>query len=138
MKHHTQTRTSSVLTEAEAMAENRLQSAARTLRRLPDRKVQGYFNTWPTIIREPLEILQMEAEPMRIRPSPSDISEMEDVLFNWLPTLEPDERHLAWMRAERICWKAICKHFGVGRTKAWEMYRRALAKLAIRLHAKNR
>ncbi|MBN8521592.1 MAG: helix-turn-helix domain-containing protein [Alphaproteobacteria bacterium] len=121
------------LTPGESEVEERLRSAARTLRRLPNVKVQGYFSTWPTIIREPLEILQMEPEPMRITPSMADISEMEEVLFVWLKWLEPEERRLVWLRAERVRWKLICGRFGVGRTKAWEMYRRALASIAAKL-----
>lgn len=121
------------LTPGESEVEERLRSAARTLRRLPNVKVQGYFSTWPTIIREPLEILQMEPEPMRLQPSTVDITEMEEVLFVWLKWLEPEERRLVWLRAERVRWKLICGRFGVGRTKAWEMYRRALASIAAKL-----
>lgn len=121
------------LTPGESEVEERLRSAARTLRRLPNVKVQGYFSTWPTIIREPLEILQMEAEPLRITPSMADITEMEEVLFVWLKWIEPEERRLVWLRAERVRWKLICGRFGVGRTKAWEMYRRALASIAAKL-----
>lgn len=121
------------LTPGESEVEERLRSAARTLRRLPNVKVQGYFSTWPTIIREPLEILQMEPEPLRITPSMADITEMEEVLFVWLKWLEPEERRLVWLRAERVRWKLICGRFGVGRTKAWEMYRRALAAIAAKL-----
>ena len=121
------------LTPGESEVEERLRSAARTLRRLPNVKVQGYFSTWPTIIREPLEILQMEPEPMRLQPSTADITEMEEVLFVWLKWLEPEERRLVWLRAERVRWKLICGRFGVGRTKAWEMYRRALACIAAKL-----
>ncbi len=121
------------LTPGESEVEERLRSAARTLRRLPNVKVQGYFSTWPTIIREPLEILQMEPEPMRITPSMADITEMEEVLFVWLKWFEPEERRLVWLRAERVRWKLICGRFGVGRTKAWEMYRRALASIAAKL-----
>ncbi len=121
------------LNERESFVEDRIQSAARTLRRLPDTRVQGYFNTWPAIIREPLEILQMEPERMRVRPSQQDITDMEEVLFIWLKWLDPDERRLVWLRAERVRWKLICGRFGVGRTKAWEMYRRALARIAAKL-----
>ncbi len=121
------------LTPGESEVEERLRSAARTLRRLPNVKVQGYFSTWPTIIREPLEILQMEPEPLRIKPSMADITEMEEVLFVWLKWIEPEERRLVWLRAERVRWKLICGRFGVGRTKAWEMYRRALASIAAKL-----
>lgn len=122
------------LQPVESYVEERLRSAAYTLRRLPDSKVQGYFSTWPAIIREPLEILQMEPEPMRIRPSMEDIGEMEEVLFVWLKFLEPEERRLVWLRAERVRWKLICGRFGVGRTKAWEMYRTALARIAAKLN----
>ena len=121
------------VSEGESYVEDRIQSAARTLRRMPDVKVQGYFSTWPTIIREPLEILQMEPEPMRLYPSQKSITDMEEVLFEWLKWLEPDERRLVWLRAERVRWKLICARFGVGRTKAWEMYRRALARIAAKI-----
>ena len=121
------------LTPGESEVEERLRSAARTLRRLPNVKIQGYFSTWPTIIREPLEILQMEPEPMRITPSMADITEMEEVLFIWLKWIEPEERRLVWLRAERVRWKLICGRFGVGRTKAWEMYRTALARIGAKL-----
>jgi hypothetical protein len=113
--------------------EDRIHDAARTLRRLPEERVQGYFSTWPTIKREEMEILQMEKEPMRIRPSMDDITEMEEVLFVWLRWLEVDERKLVWQRAERVRWKLICAQFGVGRTKAWEMYKCALGKIAARI-----
>ncbi len=121
------------LSDGESYVEDRIQSAARTLRRLPDVKVQGYFSTWPAIIREPMEILQMEPERMRIRPSQKDITDMEEVLFVWLKWLDPDERRLVWLRAERVRWKLICGRFGMGRTKAWEMYRRALTQIAAKI-----
>lgn len=121
------------LSEEESYIEGRIQSAARTLRRLPDVRVQGYFNAWPTVIREPLEIMAMEPERLRVRPSQQDITNMEEVLFVWLKWLDVDERRLVWLRAERVRWKVICWRFGMGRTKAWEMYRRALARVAARL-----
>ncbi len=62
-----------------------------------------------------------------------DITQMEEVLFVWLRWLEVDERKLVWQRAERVRWKLICAQFGVGRTKAWEMYKCALGKIAARI-----
>ena len=121
------------VTVKQKYVEDRIHNAARTLRRLPEERVQGYFSTWPKIKREEMEILQMEKEPMRIRPSMDDITEMEEVLFVWLRWLEVDERKLVWQRAERVRWKLICVQFGVGRTKAWEMYKCALGKIAARI-----
>ena len=40
--------------------EDRFEEAARTLRRLPDDKPQGYFNVWPAIVRTTWEIMAME------------------------------------------------------------------------------
>lgn len=121
------------VTVKQKYVEDRIHEAARTLRRLPEERVQGYFSTWPKIKRAEMEILQMEKEPMRIRPSMDDITEMEEVLFVWLRWLEVDERKLVWQRAERVRWKLICAQFGVGRTKAWEMYKCALGKIAARI-----
>jgi hypothetical protein len=130
MPHHDR---AEELDDLEYWVAERIRHAARTLRRLPDSKVQGYFSAWPAILREPLEILQMTPEPLRIRPSQSDITQMEEVLFVWLRWVEVDERRLLWLRAERVRWKLICAQLGVGRTKAWEMYRRALTRIAARL-----
>ncbi len=121
------------VTVKQKYVEDRIHNAARTLRRLPEERVQGYFSTWPKIKRDEMEILQMEKEPMRIRPSMEDITQMEEVLFVWLRWLEVDERKLVWQRAERVRWKLICAQFGVGRTKAWEMYKCALGKIAARI-----
>lgn len=121
------------VTVKQKYVEDRIHDAARTLRRLPEERVQGYFSTWPKIKRDEMEILQMEKEPMRIRPSMDDITQMEEVLFMWLRWLEVDERKLVWQRAERVRWKLICAQFGVGRTKAWEMYKCALGKIAARI-----
>ena len=87
------------VTVKQKYVEDRIHDAARTLRRLPEERVQGYFSTWPKIKRDEMEILQMEKEPMRIRPSMDDITEMEEVLFVWLRWLEVDERKLVWQRA---------------------------------------
>ncbi|MBI1327034.1 MAG: helix-turn-helix domain-containing protein [Alphaproteobacteria bacterium] len=121
------------VTVKQKYVEERIHDAARTLRRLPEERVQGYFSTWPKIKRDEMEILQMEKEPMRVRPSMDDITQMEEVLFVWLRWLEVDERKLVWQRAERVRWKLICAQFGVGRTKAWEMYKCALGKIAARI-----
>lgn len=121
------------ITAKQQLVEDRILAAVYTLRRLPDKGIQGYFNAWPTIIREPLEILQMEPGPLRTRPQSKDISEMEEVLFVWLKWLEIEERRLVWRRCERIPWKLICREFGCGRTKAWEIYKAALGKIASHL-----
>lgn len=113
--------------------EDRIREAVRTLQRLPEERVQGYFSAWPAIKRDEMEIMQMEKQPLRIRPTSDDITEMEEVLFVWISWLDIDERKLVWQRAERVRWKIICAQFGVGRTKAWEMYKCALGKIAARI-----
>lgn len=122
-----------IITIGEQYIEGRMQSAVLTLKRLPAVKVQGYISLWPNVIRDPLEILQMEPELMRVRPSGKDITELEEVLFVWMPWLSIDERKLLWLRAHRTPWKAICWQFGCGRTKAWEMYKRTLSKIAAKI-----
>lgn len=119
---------------AEDYVEDRLHLAAQTLRQLPDMRALEYFNIWPTLIRESAEILRLSPKPTRVRPSQREITDMEEVLFVWLKWLEPDERRLVWLRANRVRWKPICWRLGAGRTKAWEMYRRALGQIAAKMH----
>ena len=125
------------MTWTAAMVEHRIKEAARTLRRLPDKKVTGYFNLWPAIKYDAVEVLQQEA---RFRPGPpmaDEIDEMEEVMFVWfLKWLEADERKLLWLRAERVRWRLICTQLGCDRTTAWRRYARALEKLAERLNGR--
>jgi hypothetical protein len=115
----------------ERYVEERIREAVRTLRRLPEAKAQGYVCLWPAIKHDPVEILNMEKTPFRLGPPmPDEIDRMEEVLFVWLKWLEPDERRLVWLRAERVRWKVICGRIGCDRTTAWRRYRIALAKLA--------
>lgn len=118
--------------------EERLNSAAKTLKRLPEERVQGYFSTWPPIQRDAVEILQMEPEFRLGPPLPEDIDDMEEVLFVWLKWLEPMERRLVWLRAERVRWKVICHRFGMGRTTAWTRYQASLAKIVASLNARSK
>ena len=58
--------------------EDRFEEAARTLRRLPDDKPQGYFNVWPPIVRTRWEIMAMETQPMKVWATPQSIDRMDE------------------------------------------------------------
>lgn len=111
-----------------------LEEAFRTLRKLPPVKAQGYFNTWPDIVRTRREIAAMEPEPMRLRPSASAITRLEQT-FDWMLWIEEAERKLVWSRAARVPWKRISGELGCDRTTAWRRWRLALTKIAGRLNA---
>ena len=70
------------------------EEAFRTLRKLPPVKAQGYFNTWPDIVRTSREIAAMEPEPMRVVPSAKAISALERT-FDWMTWIEESERNSA-------------------------------------------
>lgn len=116
-----------------SMVEARFEEAAFTLRRLPDRRVPGYFNTWPTIVRSVYEAFGWERARMpRIAPSPEAISRMEET-FTWLAWLEPDDARIVWLRAENVPWKPICWRVGLSRKTAWQRWVAALQTVATRL-----
>jgi hypothetical protein len=116
-----------------SMVEARFEEAAFTLRRLPDRRVPGYFNTWPTIVRSVYEAFGWERARMpRIAPSPKAISRMEET-FTWLVWLEPDDARIVWLRAENVPWKPICWRVGLSRKTAWQRWVAALQTVATRL-----
>lgn len=109
------------------------EEAFRTLRKLPPVRVQGYFNAWPPIVRSEKEILAMEPQPMRVWPSTSAITRLEQT-FDWVLWIGEDERCLIWGRAARRPWKEISGELGVDRTTAWRRWQMALAKIADRLN----
>ena len=71
---------------------------ARTLRRLPDDKPQGYFNVWPPIVRTTWEIMAMERQPMKVWATPQSIDRMDEC-FAWLFWLEPEEARVVYDKA---------------------------------------
>ena len=109
------------------------EEAFRTLRKLPPVRVQGYFNAWPQIVRSEKEILAMEPQPMRVWPSTSAITRLEQT-FDWVLWIGEDERRLIWSRAARRPWKEISGELGVDRTTAWRRWQVSLAKIADRLN----
>ncbi|MCH2548250.1 MAG: DUF6362 family protein [Alphaproteobacteria bacterium] len=115
---------------------DRFEEAVKTLKRLPPVKVQGYFNTYPEVIRTSIEIMQSEKLPMRLGPPSAEaISRMEETL-NWIFWLDDeDECRLVWLKAERVRNKQICYRLGCGRTKVWQMWTFALLKIVTRLNA---
>lgn len=117
---------------AEGVADH-FEEAFRTLHKLPPVKAQGFSNAWPQIIRTSREIAAMEPEPMRVWPSPSAITRLEQT-SDWVLWIEEAERKLVWSRAARVPWKQISGEMGCDRTTAWRRWQLALTKIAARLN----
>lgn len=116
-----------------SMVEERFEEAAFTLRRLPDTRVPGYFNTWPQVVRSAYEAFGWERARMpRIAPSPAAIGRMEETI-TWLMWLERDDALIVWLRAEGVRWKPICCRVGLTRQTAWQRWVAALVTIANRL-----
>lgn len=109
------------------------EEAFRTLRKLPAVKAQGFFNAWPQIVHTSREIAAMEPQPMRVWPSTSAITRLEQT-FDWVLWIGEDERRLIWWRAARRRWKEISGELGVDRSTAWRRWQLALTKIASRLN----
>ena len=117
-----------------SQVEDRLEEAADVLKRLPEQKVQGYFNVWPEMVQSFADMVGQTPEPMRRPPpSPASISRMDETL-TWMNHLDAEDARLVWMRAERTPWKGICWRFGVSRSTAIRRWRFALSVLALRLN----
>jgi hypothetical protein len=118
------------------MVEARLVEAAEVMQRLPPVRVQGYFNTWPSMVVEFADRVGQQPEPMRLPPpSPAAISRMEQTM-PWFTWLEPDDARLIWARAEGAPWKAICWRFGIGRATAHRRWQYGLSLIAWRLNGR--
>lgn len=115
----------------------RFREAAQIARRLPPVRVQGYFNTWPAILRQPWETYSGDDVLYRFPPDPAAIDRMEETM-RWVLWLTEEQRHLVWMRAKEREWREICRRFGCDRTTAWRRWQKALDIVACRLNEQPR
>ncbi|WP_424931912.1 DUF6362 family protein [Amaricoccus macauensis] len=117
------------------MVEERVEEAARVLRKLPGLRSQGTFSSWPDILRSPREIAFGDPKPMKVLPSPQAISRMEETI-TWNRFLERDDAHLMWERADGVSWKELCHRYGISRPTAHRRYAYALSVIAWRLNGR--
>ncbi len=114
--------------------EARMEEVASVMRRLPEVRVRGYFNTWPTILPEFSDLVGREPQRMKLPPpSPAAITRTEKAM-EWLWWLEPDDARIVWMRAENKPWKIVCRHVGLSCTCAWEHWVLALCIITLKLN----
>lgn len=118
-----------------SLVEERLAEAASVLKRLPEPKLQGYYNLWPRIIYEFSDLVGQEPTPMRVLPSPAAISRMEETL-TWTVGLDPVDGKIVWMRAFGERWKTICWTVGLQRSAAHEHWLYGLCVIAWRLNGR--
>lgn len=117
-----------------ALVEERLTEAADVLKRLPERKVQGYFNVWPDVVCSFADLVGQTPEPVRRPPPPpAAISRMEETI-TWVQLLAPEDARLVWARAEGARWKEICWRFGVARATAYRRWQYGLSVMALKLN----
>jgi hypothetical protein len=104
----------------------RFTEAAETGRRLPPVRVQGYFNSWSMLA---FHVPDRYPDPQRIcrpmPPSPAAIDQMLEVM-RWVQWLDPESRHIVWMRADRCEWPQIARRFGCAVRTAQRRRDRAL------------
>jgi Domain of unknown function (DUF6362) len=104
----------------------RLEEAVDALARLPQERVWGFYDLWPKLVAA----TGRGSSPAA--PAPEAIDRMDEAL-RWLLWLEPEERHLLWLRAEGLPWKWITRRLSIGRTTAWQRWTTALLKIVVRL-----
>ena len=104
------------------LVEERLNEAAAVMRRLPAVRVQGYFNTWPTMKTEFDDLIGQTPEPMRLSPpTAAAITRMEETLA-WLRWLEAENVILAGrasLSSLRISRPSLPTGSSVGRNASW-------------------
>ena len=119
-----------------SMIEERFVEAAEVMKRLPEVRVPGYFNTWPKMVVEFAD--RVGQEPPRLRlppPAPDAISRMEETL-SWLAWLDPVDAKIVWLRATGERWKAVCWKVGLARSAAHQHWLYALCVIVLRLNGR--
>ena len=116
-----------------SLIEERFVEAADVMKRLPNIRVPGHFNTWPAMMAEFADLIGRE--PARLRrgpPAPDAISRMDETLA-WLRWVDPADAKIVWLRASGCRWKEICWKVGLARTAANQRWLYALCVIAFRL-----
>lgn len=116
-----------------SLVEARLAEAAWVLKRLPEPRLSGYFSTWPEYSHSFADKVGQEPRPMRVLPSPKDISRMEETL-TWTVGLDPIDGKIIWLRAYGIRWKEICWAVGLQRSAANQHWLYGLSVISLRLN----
>jgi len=116
--------------------EGRMEEAACTLRRLPEKdRPRGYGTSWPPIVQEAKHAYGYTPEAsMRVIPSAASITRMEEC-FDWLMLIAPEDARIVWLRAEGVRWRQVCIRAGVVRSTAWRRWAASLLTIAKRLNA---
>ena len=105
----------------------RLHEAAMTGRRLPSAMVKGYYNTWPTIVRQDWERWALEDRPVQpFPPSPEAVERMMETM-RWMQLIREDQRKLLWMRAHGQRWRQISTLLACDRSTARRRWEQSLA-----------
>lgn len=116
---------------AEQVAQ-RFEECVATLRKLSGERSLGYVSYWPEIKYDQRELARQEAQPIRLRATPDQITRMEETM-SWVSWINHGERKLVWLRAYRTPWRAISRETGFPRTSAQRYWRGALIKIAEQL-----
>jgi uncharacterized protein YqcC (DUF446 family) len=125
------TQASTLRTPKEVAA--RFKGAAATARRLPSAEVQGYFNSWPKIIRESWETLTLEKSPKSFPPDPKAIDHMMETM-RWLQWIEQPERHLVLGFSMGVPRENMANERGISRSTLWRRYKAALTEITTKLN----
>ncbi len=115
----------------------RFEECVSTLRKLPGERSLGYVSYWPEIKYDRRELARQEVQPIRLRPTPDQITRMEETL-SWITYVNHGERNLIWLRAYRMPWRVISRETGFPRTSAQRYWQGALIKIAKRLAQEQR
>ncbi len=119
-----------------SLVEERMVEAADTLRRLPEERVQGYFSTWPPVIRDYWEAFGREDVRLRRGPPSAAAIDRMDEAMTWLAWLDPAEARIVWLRASGERWKTVCWKVGLARTAAHQHWMYALCVISWRLNGR--
>jgi len=116
-----------------SLIEERFVEAAEVMKRLPNVRVPGHFNTWPKMMQEFADMIGQEPRPMRLPPPSAEaITRMEQTL-EWLRWLDAADAKIVWLRATGERWKTICWKVGLARTAANQRWLYALCVITWKL-----
>ncbi len=119
-----------------SQVEERIEEAADTLRRLPEKRVQTARSSWPKFIQDCHDACGTEPTPLRRGPPAAAAIDRMDETLEWLRWLPPEDAKLVWARAEGMPWKAISWRFGFSERTAQRRWEYASNQISWRLNGR--
>ena len=106
-----------------------IKKALKLLRQMPKVGPKSVHSSWPMYLNEEVISVVENGATVYTKPLPEEIDDMDEVLEDWLKSVDYNERNLVVMRNMGYAWKEVVAKFGYARSCLYKKYVKSLKKI---------